>query len=77
MAQTLADHYKDLNIRVIVSPEKGGVIGIVNRGGVDAKKLEADNFSWLLSLDLPSYKPEECPLCEKGVNIDTTLGHGK
>jgi len=54
----------------------GGVIGIVNRGGVDAKKLEVDNFSWLLSLDLPSYKPEECPLCKSNMGIDTTLGHG-
>ncbi|HSX08560.1 MAG TPA: phosphoribosyltransferase family protein [Candidatus Saccharimonadales bacterium] len=34
-------------------------------------------FSSLAELEVPSYSEEECPFCEKGIPIDTRVGHGK
>jgi orotate phosphoribosyltransferase len=34
-------------------------------------------FSWLAYFAVESYPEEDCPLCEKGVPINTTVGHGK
>jgi orotate phosphoribosyltransferase len=43
---------------------------------VTAETLGAP-FSALAVLEVPSYSAEDCPLCEAGVSINTTVGHGK
>ncbi len=34
-------------------------------------------FSSLAILEVPAYTANECPLCKKGIPINTTIGHGK
>jgi orotate phosphoribosyltransferase len=34
-------------------------------------------FKSLAVLEVPSYKAADCPLCEKGIPINTEVGHGK
>ena len=42
-----------------------GVVALVDRGGV--KRFESRDLSFgLLQVELPTYKPEECPLCKEG-----------
>ena len=69
--------------RVIQATEKaGGVIGgigiLVNRGGAAIQSAFATPkvFS-VATISLPSWEAWECPLCARGVTINTALGHGK
>ena len=64
-----------------VRSHNGTVVGlgaICNRGKVsmadlgDVPKLEA-----LLTLELDSWDPNDCPLCKKGVPINTDVGRGR
>ncbi len=34
-------------------------------------------LSWLSELKTETFEPENCPLCKKGIPIDTRVGHGK
>lgn len=66
-----------------VQANKGFLIGIiclVNRGGITNADLElSENFKFvsLAHLNLKSYEPSDCPLCQKGVPINTSIGQGK
>lgn len=44
--------------------------------GIDEKTVGVPFFA-LGVLPAVAYEPEECPLCKKGVPINTTVGHGK
>ena len=41
-----------------------GVVSLVDRGG--AKRFEGRRVASALKVELPTYKPEECPLCKQG-----------
>lgn len=55
-----------------------GVCVMVNRDPkmVNSKSISAP-FSSLGVFKVPSYDKKDCPLCKKGVPINTELGHGK
>lgn len=44
-----------------------GVACLVDRGGL--KRVGEYRTASILQLDLPTYKPEDCPLCRKGVPL--------
>ncbi len=52
--------------------------GIVNRS---PDKINSETFqvpfSALCEISMEIYNPEECPLCESGIPINTNLGHGR
>ncbi|HEV7702109.1 MAG TPA: phosphoribosyltransferase family protein [Candidatus Paceibacterota bacterium] len=69
--------------KVISSVKKAGgkVVGVVvmiNRDPklINSKTIGAPFFS-LSVLKLPSYDTKNCPMCKKGVPMNTQLGHGK
>jgi len=39
-------------------------VALVDRGG--AKRFEGRRVAFALPVELPTYKPEECPLCKEG-----------
>jgi len=41
-----------------------GVVALVDRGG--AKRFEGRRVANVLKVELPTYKPEDCPLCKQG-----------
>jgi orotate phosphoribosyltransferase len=50
----------------------GNVIGagtLLNRGGIKSVDLGVAEFFSLVNIDLPSWIPEECPLCKEGVPV--------
>ena len=53
-----------------------GVAALVNRGGVTAEKLGVGELVSLLEVNLPTWKPEECPMCQKNILINRNIGHG-
>jgi orotate phosphoribosyltransferase len=61
--------------------EAGGIVdlvlAIVNRGKVTGEMLGVSHARALLSLDMVKYLADQCPLCEAGVPINTSVGHGK
>lgn len=63
-----------------VQEAKGNIIGVcamVNRNkNINSKTLGVP-FEALSEFNVPLYSPENCPLCKKGVPINTQLGHGK
>ncbi len=62
---------KEVNARII------GVICIADRGGQTAKSLGVEQYSPLMRVNMAQHKAIECPLCAKGVPINTVLGKGK
>ena len=55
-----------------------GVIAIVNRGDVtEAMVGKPPIFTSLVTLHLESWEEAECELCEKGIPVNTDIGHGK
>ena len=44
-----------------------GVAALVDRGG--AKRFEGRRVAFALQVELPTYKPEECPLCKEGMPL--------
>jgi orotate phosphoribosyltransferase len=55
-----------------------GVTAIANRGGVQAADIgNPGKFKPLLDVHLDSWEPNECPLCERGMPVNTDIGHGK
>lgn len=58
----------------------GNVVGLTvlcNRGNVQPQDVGGVPIHALTSVDLHTYAPEDCPLCENHVPINTTLGKGK
>jgi orotate phosphoribosyltransferase len=61
-----------------VGAEVVGLGAICNRGGVTAKDLgDIPRFTALLDVRLESWEASECPACQKGVPVNTSVGHGK
>jgi orotate phosphoribosyltransferase len=58
----------------------GNVIGLsalCNRGNVRSPDVGCVTISELVSIDLETYAPEDCPLCRENVPVNTELGKGK
>ncbi len=50
---------------------------LCNRGNVRPSDVGDVTISALVSIDLDTYAPEDCPLCKANVPINTELGKGK
>jgi orotate phosphoribosyltransferase len=50
---------------------------LCNRGNVSSSDVGDVLLSALVSIDLDTYAPEDCPLCKSNVPINTELGKGK
>lgn len=54
-----------------------GVAALCNRGGITAKDLgDVPRLTSLVEITLDSWEEKECPLCAKGVPINTNVGKG-
>jgi orotate phosphoribosyltransferase len=53
-----------IEIAQAAGAEVVGVVALVDRGG--AKRFEGKRVAFALQVELPTYKPEECPLCKAG-----------
>lgn len=51
-----------------------GVSALCNRGGVTKEALGISRLETLIEIILDSYSAESCPLCQKGVPINSSLG---
>jgi orotate phosphoribosyltransferase len=60
---------------------KGNVVGVCVMVNKDPQKITSEligtPLSWLAELKTESYAEAQCPLCQQGIPIDTTVGHGK
>lgn len=60
--------------------EAGGEVIIVavllNRGGVINEQLDVPTLVALIDISFDQYDADSCPLCAKGMPINTELGHG-
>jgi orotate phosphoribosyltransferase len=55
-----------------------GAVAVCNRGGVTADMIGAPpEFVSLVSLDMEQWPAETCELCERGIPVNTDVGHGK
>jgi orotate phosphoribosyltransferase len=54
-----------------------GAVALCNRGGVTPAALDVPALHALVELSLDSWTAEECPLCRRGVPIDTSVGKGR
>jgi orotate phosphoribosyltransferase len=54
-----------------------GVAALCNRGGVKSKDLgNVPQVFALMDISLEAWEPEDCPLCKKGMPINTQVGKG-
>lgn len=49
---------------------------VCNRGGVTAEAVGAPFLDALLNVSLEKYPEDKCPLCEQGVPVNISVGHG-
>lgn len=64
----------------LVRKHGGNVVGIsalCNRGNVQSYDVGDVPIHTLITLDLATYKEEECPFCEQHVPINTSVGKGR
>ncbi len=64
----------------LVRGHGGNVVGLAalcNRGNVQSETVGGVPIHALISIDLATYAPEECPFCKQGVPINTELGKGR
>jgi orotate phosphoribosyltransferase len=54
-----------------------GAVALCNRGGVTAAALDVPALHALLDLSLESWPAEDCPLCRRGVPVNTDVGKGR
>jgi len=50
---------------------------LVHRGNVDAAGIGVPEYVYLLEYDIPNWSAAECPLCKRGVPINTEYAHGQ
>lgn len=58
----------------------GEVVGLgvlCNRGGLTATSMNVPRLHSLIDIRLETWDAQVCPLCNKGVPINTTVGYGK
>ncbi|HEY7419329.1 MAG TPA: orotate phosphoribosyltransferase [Ktedonobacteraceae bacterium] len=63
----------------LVRSHGGNVVGLAalcNRGNVQPETVGDVPVHALISIDLATYVPEDCPFCKEGVPINTELGKG-
>lgn len=61
-----------------VGAEVVGAVAVCNRGGVSADMIgNPPEFISMVSLELEQWPETECDLCERGIPINTDVGHGK
>ncbi len=54
-----------------------GLAALCNRSGLCGEEiLPGKKFHALITLNLPSWDPQQCPLCKQGVPINTSVGKG-
>lgn len=53
-----------------------GISALVNRGNVSKEFLSVPRLESLLSIELQSWEPSECPLCKQGIAINKQVGKG-
>lgn len=53
-----------------------GLSVLCNRGGLKAEDFDIKHLTSLLEIEAKTWSPKECPLCEKGIPINTQVGHG-
>lgn len=64
----------------LVRRHGGNVVGLsalCNRGKVRPSDIGDAPLSALVSIDLDTYAPEDCPFCKQNVPVNTELGKGK
>ncbi len=55
-----------------------GAVALVNRGGVTKEAIgNPPEFISLLTVHLEQWSEAECELCERGIPVNTDVGHGK
>ena len=54
-----------------------GVGALCNRGGVSAEELAVPELFSLVAVNLESWEAGVCPLCAKGVPVNTDVGKGR
>ncbi len=55
-----------------------GAVALVNRGGVSREAVgNPPRFESLVTVDLEQWPEKECELCERGIPVNTDVGHGK
>ncbi len=55
-----------------------GAFALCNRGRITGADLgDIPEFEALLNVDLDMWEQPDCPLCKKGVPINTDVGHGR
>ena len=54
-----------------------GIAAICNRGGVTRESLNVPRLSSLIHLLLEAVDEKDCLLCQKGVPVNTNVGHGR
>ena len=62
----------------LVRETGGNVVGLgvlINRGGVTSEDVGNVPLKELLSVNMDSWTPDECPPCLEGIPINTSLGH--
>ena len=71
LCQTLAERMKGLGAETVISPAVGGIL--VGQELARALKIGTVDFGIplfsLIKLNLPTYQPEECPLCKQGIPV--------
>lgn len=61
-----------------VGAEVVGVIVLGNRGDVTAEMVgNPPTFVSMVNIHLDTWPAEQCELCEKGIPVNTDIGHGK
>jgi orotate phosphoribosyltransferase len=50
---------------------------LVHRGNVDAKGIGVPEYVYLLEYDIPNWTAADCPLCKRGVPVNTEYAHGQ
>jgi orotate phosphoribosyltransferase len=53
------------------------VAAIVDRGNVEAADLDVDRYVYLLRHLIPDWPAAECPLCQRGIPVNTRYAHGQ
>ncbi len=70
-------------MKVVRSVERAGgkIVGVCVMVNKDPQHINSKTlgvpFDALSELEVITYSAEECPLCKKGIPINTTVGHGK
>jgi orotate phosphoribosyltransferase len=54
-----------------------GVAALCNRGTSTAESLDVPKLNQLVTMNLETWKAEDCPLCRDGIPINIDVGHGK